>query len=117
MFYETWERLKDLIRKCPHHVVPKWQLVQCFYDGLSEKHRQMVDASCGGIFMLKNEHEAWKLFETLSKNFRHHMSVAHRDPPMIGLKRGRIYDVSHSINIHSKIDELSQKLSKVDEWT
>ena len=58
MFHETLERLKDLTRKCPHHAIPKWQLVQCFYDGLSERHRQMVDASCGGIFMLKSEDEA-----------------------------------------------------------
>jgi hypothetical protein len=29
-FHETWERMKDLLRKCPHHTVPKWQLVQCF---------------------------------------------------------------------------------------
>ena len=57
-FFETWERMKDLLRKCPHHAVPKWQLVQCFYDGLTEPHRQMVDASCGGTFMLKSENEA-----------------------------------------------------------
>ena len=38
LFHETWERLRDLIRKCPHHAVPKWQLCQCFYDSLSEKH-------------------------------------------------------------------------------
>ena len=39
LFHETWERLRDLIHKCPHHAVPKWQLCQYFYDGLSEKHR------------------------------------------------------------------------------
>jgi hypothetical protein len=22
-FHETWERMKDLLRKCPHHIVPK----------------------------------------------------------------------------------------------
>ena len=53
MFHETWERLKDFIRKCPHHAIPKWQLLQYFYDGLSKKHRQIVDSSCDGIFMLK----------------------------------------------------------------
>jgi hypothetical protein len=26
-FHETWERLKDLLRSCPNHVVPKWQLM------------------------------------------------------------------------------------------
>jgi hypothetical protein len=39
-FHETWDRMKDLLRKCPHHAVPKWQLIQCFYDGLTEPHRQ-----------------------------------------------------------------------------
>ena len=79
LFYETLERLRDLIRKYPYHAVPKWQLCQYFYDGLSEKHRQMVDASCGGIFMLKSEDEAWQLFETLSENFLHHMSATSRE--------------------------------------
>jgi hypothetical protein len=73
-FHETWERMKDLLRKCPHHAVPKWQLVQCFYDGLTEPHRQMVDASCGGTFMLKSEDDAWTLFENLSENSLHHSS-------------------------------------------
>jgi hypothetical protein len=62
--YETWERLNDLLRSCPHHDVPKWQLVQSFYEGLTEPNRQMVDASCGGTFMMKSEDEAWTLFET-----------------------------------------------------
>jgi len=58
LFHETWERLKYLLRKCPHYAIPKWQLVQCLYDSLFEPHRQMVDASCGGTFMTKNEDEA-----------------------------------------------------------
>jgi hypothetical protein len=67
---ETWERLKDLLRSCPHHAVPKWQLVQSFYDGLIESCRSTVDASCGGTFMLKSEDEAWAMFENLSNNSR-----------------------------------------------
>ena len=112
MFHKTWKRLKDLIIKCPYHAIPKWQLVQCFYDGLSERYRQMVDASCGGTFMLKNEHEAWQLFETLSENSLHHMSAARRDPPL-GPKRGGMYEIGHSIDIYSKVDELSQKLDRI----
>ena len=38
-FHESWERLRDLIRKCPHHAVPKWQLVQAFYEGLTNSNR------------------------------------------------------------------------------
>ena len=113
IFHETWERLKDLIHKCLHHVVSKWQLVQYFYDGLSENHQQMVDASCGGTFMLKSEHEARQLFETIRENFLHHISATHRDPPMVGPKRGGIYEAGHYIDIHNNVDELSQKLNQL----
>jgi hypothetical protein len=34
----------------------------------------MVDASCGGTFMLKSEDDAWTLFENLSENSLHHSS-------------------------------------------
>ena len=73
-----WERLKDLLRSCPHHTVPKWQLVQSFYDGLIESSRSMVDASCGGTFMLKSKDEAWAMFENLSNNSRQQVSNRRR---------------------------------------
>jgi len=73
-FHETWERMKDILRKRPHHVVPKWQLIRCFYDGLTEPHRQMVDASCGVTLMLKSEDDAWTCFENLGENSLHHAS-------------------------------------------
>ena len=31
----------------------------------------MVDASCGGTFLRKNEYEAWELYEHLSENSQH----------------------------------------------
>ncbi|GAV84626.1 LOW QUALITY PROTEIN: hypothetical protein CFOL_v3_28070, partial [Cephalotus follicularis] len=112
-FHESWERLKDLIRKCPHHAVPKWQLVQCFYDGLTAQNRQMVDASCGGTFMHKSEDEAWQLFESLSENSLHHLSSRVEPSAMGTQKKGGIYEVSQFETIKAKVDMLSQKLDKV----
>ncbi|GAV68159.1 LOW QUALITY PROTEIN: hypothetical protein CFOL_v3_11662, partial [Cephalotus follicularis] len=112
-FHESWERLKDLIRKCPHHAVPKWQLVQCFYDGLTAQNRQMVYASCGGTFMHKNEDEAWQLFESLSENSLHHLSSRVESSAMGTQKKGGIYEVSQFETIKAKVDILSQKLDKV----
>lgn len=113
LFHETWERLKDLIHKCPHHAIPKWQLVQCFYNGLSEKHRQMIDASCGGTFMLKSEDEAWQLFETLSENSLHHMSATSRETPMLTQKRGGIYEMKSVMELNNKVDALTQSVMKI----
>ena len=72
----------------------------------------MVDYFCGGTFMLKSEHKASQLFETLSENSLHYMSATSRETPMLP-KRGGIYEVGHSIDIHSKVDELSQKLDRL----
>ena len=63
--------------------------------------------------MLKNEHENWQLFETLSENSLHHMSATRRDPPMTEPKRGGIYEIESLMNIHSRVDELSQKLDRL----
>ena len=32
--YEAWERLRDLLRQCPHHGILKHEITQNFYDGL-----------------------------------------------------------------------------------
>ena len=45
--YETWERFKDLLRKCPHHGLPMWMQVQTFYNSLHHNTQTMVDAASG----------------------------------------------------------------------
>jgi hypothetical protein len=105
--------MKDLLRKCPHHAVPKWQQVQCFYDGLTEPHRQMVDASCGGTFMLKSEDDAWILFENLGENSLHHTSSGRRGPASKNQKNEDLFEVSHPSEVTSKVDALSRKLDQI----
>ena len=61
--------------------------------------------------MLQNENEAWQLFEILSENFLYHTSAT--NTPMYGSNRGRIYEVENSIDIHSNVDELSQKIDRL----
>jgi hypothetical protein len=97
--YETWERLKDLLRSCPHHAVLKWQLVQSFYEGLTEPNRQMVDASCGGTFMMKSEDETWTLFENLSNNSIQHASTRCRAPVPKAPKTEGFFEIGHSLDV------------------
>lgn len=73
----------------------------------------MVDASCGGTFMLKSEEEAWQLFETLSENSLHRMSATTRESPMLTQKRGGMYEIGSIMDIHSKVDALSQKIDHI----
>ena len=80
-FHESWERFQGLLRRCRHHGFQKWQIVQSFYDGLTESNKRSVDMSCGGDFMSKNEDEAYSLFENLSENSSNHeASLLTHDP-------------------------------------
>lgn len=66
--YEAWERYKDMLRRCPHHGLPKWLQVQTFYNGLSCTTRTMVDAAAGGALMGKTIDEAYELLEEMASN-------------------------------------------------
>nr|GEU89810.1 hypothetical protein [Tanacetum cinerariifolium] len=47
-FHEAFSRLKELLRTCPYHDVPKWELFKVFYDGLDYHNQQFVMATSGG---------------------------------------------------------------------
>ncbi|XP_058187972.1 uncharacterized protein LOC131304655 [Rhododendron vialii] len=114
-FYEAWERYGDLIRKCPHHDIPKWQLVQSFYSGLYPQRRVMVDASCGGSVMVKNEEDARQLFETMSKGSLQNVSFERRTKSVITSsdKPRGMYEIKPSHDLQSKVDALTEKVEQL----
>ncbi|GJR37873.1 retrovirus-related pol polyprotein from transposon 297 family protein [Tanacetum coccineum] len=74
-FHEAFNRLKELLRTCPHHDIPKWELVKVFYDGLDYQNQQFVMATSGGTFFSRPMEEEWELFEKLSKGSKTQASV------------------------------------------
>jgi hypothetical protein len=112
--HETWERLKDLLRSCPHHAVPKWQLVQSFYDGLTESCRSTVDASCGGTFMLKSDEEAWAMIENLSNNSRQQASNRRRELAPKAPKTESLCEVGPPADMATQVvDAITKKLDQL----
>ncbi|XP_058189424.1 uncharacterized protein LOC131307014 [Rhododendron vialii] len=114
-FYEAWERYGNLIRECPHHDIPKWQLVQSFYSGLHPQYRVMVDASCGGSVMVKNEEDAWQLFETMSEGSLQNVSFERRGKSVTtGSDKPRgMYEIKPSHDLNSKVELLTEKVEKL----
>jgi hypothetical protein len=113
-FHETWERLKDLLRSCSHHAVPKWQVVQSFYDGLIKSSRSTVDASCGGTFMLKSEDEAWVMFENLSNNSRQQVSNRRRAPVPKPPKTESLFEVRQPLDMATQVvDAITKRLDQL----
>ncbi|GJV78516.1 hypothetical protein Tco_1514386 [Tanacetum coccineum] len=42
--YQTWERFKELLLKCPQHYLTEMQEVILFYNGLEVLTRQILDS-------------------------------------------------------------------------
>ena len=107
VFYEAWERLRDLLRQCPHHGIPKHEITQIFYDGLGAPDRYLVDAASGGTFMSKYEDEALELIELVAENSHHHAakSFGGRSAPA----KGGMLDV--------KAAETGMLLDKIEKLT
>ncbi|CAN6455319.1 unnamed protein product [Victoria cruziana] len=108
-FHQAWKRMKELLRRCPHHQILRWQILQGFYDGLTEAHRQTIDSSCGGSLMLKSEEDAWVLFDTLSENSLH--STGSSILRQAG-KRG-VVDIGTSPHVQTQLDSLFRKMDQL----
>ncbi|XP_071714158.1 uncharacterized protein [Rutidosis leptorrhynchoides] len=105
LFHEAYERLKELLRSCPHHEIPKWELVKVFYDGLDSQNRQFLLASSGGVFMTRSSEDGWAFFEQLSKGSKTQASVAR--------KTHNPSHVNHVSNLGGLTRNLEQELDEI----
>ncbi|KAJ9180939.1 hypothetical protein P3X46_009123 [Hevea brasiliensis] len=106
--YEAWERYKDLQRRCPHHGIPKWMLVQHFYNGVSPAIRSTIDASSGGDFMEKSEDEAFSALDKIAYN-NYQWSCERNEIK----KPAGMFDLDAMNMINAKFDALTRKMDKL----
>nr|GEU89176.1 hypothetical protein [Tanacetum cinerariifolium] len=122
-FHEAFSRLKELLRTCPHHDVPKWELVKVFYDGLDYHNQQFVMATSGGTFFSRPIKEEWEFFKNLSKGsktqaseeweFVKNLSKGSKTQASVDQNNNHTSSanfVSNRHGINSKISELSKKV-------
>ena len=59
-----------MLRKCPHHEIPRWLQVNQFYDELNMPSRVIVYVPIRGSFFKKkkNDIEAYELLEVMAGN-------------------------------------------------
>ena len=93
-FYESWERFKDLILKCPHHGFETWRLIQYFYNGLTQINRNMIESMNGGGFFSLVDDEAYKFLENFSKSSQQWDFSNRKERSAPAIKKGGLYEVS-----------------------
>jgi hypothetical protein len=49
--FEAWEHYKLAIDRCPNHNMLLFTIIDTFYNGLTLRHRDTINAAAGGTFM------------------------------------------------------------------
>ncbi|XP_071713152.1 uncharacterized protein [Rutidosis leptorrhynchoides] len=105
LFHEAYERLKELLRACPHYEIPKWELVKVFHDSIDSQNRQFLLAASGGAFLTRTSEDEWTFFEQLSKGSKTQASVNRKQPSTSRVNH--MSDLgSSSRNLKQELDDL-----------
>ncbi|KAL5545312.1 hypothetical protein UlMin_009096 [Ulmus minor] len=105
--YETWERYKELLRRCPHHGIPFWIQMETFYNGLNAQTRTIVDAASNGALMSKTYNEAYALLERMASN--NYQWLTERVPA--GRRIAGVHEVSEITSLTAQIASLVNTLN------
>ncbi|GKB15532.1 reverse transcriptase domain-containing protein [Tanacetum coccineum] len=69
--FEAWERYKLYIDRCPNHNMLLVTQIDTFYNGLTLRHRDTINAAAGGTFMQKTPEECYELIENITAHHNH----------------------------------------------
>nr|GEX07007.1 reverse transcriptase domain-containing protein [Tanacetum cinerariifolium] len=64
--FEAWERYKLSIDQCPNHNMLLVTQIDTFYNGLTLRHRDTINAAAGGTFMKRHPEECYDLIENMT---------------------------------------------------
>ncbi|KAK5803030.1 hypothetical protein PVK06_030670 [Gossypium arboreum] len=105
ILYDSWERYKDLLRRCPHHGLPLWLQVQTFYNDVNPSTIQMIDAAAGGTINNKTPEEAYEFIEEMSLN-NYQWQVMSTKPT----KTAGVYNVDSVTTLSNQVELLNKKI-------
>lgn len=63
---ETWELFKKIMHACPHYGLPNKTLLNMFYFGLQVEHKEKLDATTQGAFLMKQYADGYELLERIA---------------------------------------------------
>nr|GEX06361.1 reverse transcriptase domain-containing protein [Tanacetum cinerariifolium] len=95
--FEAWERYKLSIDRCPNHNMLPVTQIDTFYNGLTLRHRDTINAAAGETFMKRRPKECYDLIKNMTAHHNDWDTSAQRsessssitfssDPEIVALK-------------------------------
>nr|GEY42574.1 reverse transcriptase domain-containing protein [Tanacetum cinerariifolium] len=76
--FEAWERYKLSIDQCPNHNMLPVTQIDTFYNGLTLRHRDTINAAAGGTFMKRHPGECYDLIKNMTAHYNDWNTSAQR---------------------------------------
>nr|GEW74249.1 reverse transcriptase domain-containing protein [Tanacetum cinerariifolium] len=64
--FEAWEHYKLSSNRCPNHNMLPVTQIDSFYNGLTLRHRDTINAAAGGTFMKRRPEECYDIIENMT---------------------------------------------------
>ncbi|GJV71479.1 reverse transcriptase domain-containing protein [Tanacetum coccineum] len=98
--FKAWERYKLSIDRCPNHNMLPITQIDIFYNELTLRHRDTINAAVGGTFMKRRPEECYDLIENMTAHPNDWDTLAQR--------------VKSSRSITSSIATLTQQIAEMN---
>ncbi|GKG11897.1 hypothetical protein Tco_0346134, partial [Tanacetum coccineum] len=76
--FEAWECYKLSIDRCPNHNMLPVTQIDTFYNGLTLRHRDTINAAARGTFMKRQPEECYDLIENMTAHHNEKDTSAQR---------------------------------------
>nr|GEY24054.1 reverse transcriptase domain-containing protein [Tanacetum cinerariifolium] len=83
--FEAWERYKLSIDRCPNHNMLPVTQIDTFYNGLTLRYRDTINAAAGGTFMKMCPKECYDLIENITAHHNDWDTSAQRSESSISI--------------------------------
>ena len=106
--FNTWERFKRLLKRCPMHGIDLTTKMDIFYHAMNYASKGIIDASCCGAFKRRSVEAARKLIEDLAKcNYK---APSEASGSSSRLRGSGLIELNRMTAIEAKLDAVMNKL-------
>ena len=101
-----------MLAQCSHHRIEKWRQCQILYDGLDYQTKMLLETTCQGEFLKKDEDQGWDLYEVLAEKTIQRESCPKKTNPTTC--RSGMHSIESSIAAEAKITQLMRRLELLE---
>nr|GEV30523.1 reverse transcriptase domain-containing protein [Tanacetum cinerariifolium] len=108
--FEAWEHYKLLINRFPNHNMLPVSQIDTFYNGLTLRHRDIINAAAGETFMKRRLEECYDLVENMTAHHNDWDTSAQRSESFSSITSSSDQEI---VALKAKMAEINKNLMKV----